>query len=286
MTIDERGRSAGARLRSLHEADAHLSDRLPDLLERARRRRLTRAALASAAAVVLLGGAGMVLLGTPSDQTKQPSDAPTVSQTAPAGVCQQPFMHCAADGRLTMDFAVPVTWRPIGDFNHHLTYITDGNSHLFLVGSYRTNLDRASGVTIGEGVRAVTTDRLAQIDRSVPGGAQALAQWLAGRGFLDASTVRHTTLDGRDAWTVQVHEKQRQSYVATCNSATVRCMPLLAPAAQPGIVLGSYPGMVARYTFVDLPGSGTAVVWSWDFLGGRTLDRNQAIVDTISFADR
>jgi hypothetical protein len=63
----------------------------------------------------------------------------------------------------------------------------------------------------------------------------------------------------------------------------------LASVAQPDPAAPTFGGgmaawgtLKARYTLLDVPGAGVAVIWSWTFDRLAVLDDNQAFVDSVT----
>ena len=47
--------------------------------------------------------------------------------------------------------------------------------------------------------------------------------------------------------------------------------------------MAAWSTLKARYTLMDVPGAGVAVIWSWTFDRSAVLDGNQAFVDSVTF---
>jgi hypothetical protein len=286
MTIDQRARSAGANLRSAHADNPDVTESYPRLLVTIHRRAWMRVI---AAGVVLAGAAGGigVALSRVDDVVAGPVAEPPATSAGVERTCEQTFFHCGGGSRITMSLPVPATWIVKPPFSRHLHFVTEaGTGQLVLTESYRKDTAQLAGVTVAEGVRATKADHPADIDPSAPTHARALAEWVSRRPFLRSGTVQRTPVGRLPAWTVQVQLRAPGRLgVADCNQLTIRCMPVLIMPDAASTVLGAWGPMIARYTFVDVPGAGPTVIWSWTF--GHTdhaLHENQSLVDSLRFA--
>jgi hypothetical protein len=62
-------------------------------------------------------------------------------------------------------------------------------------------------------------------------------------------------------------------------------MPVLILPEAGSTVLGAWGPMIARYTFVNVPGAGPTVIWSWTFgATDHALEGNQSLIDSLRFA--
>jgi hypothetical protein len=293
MTIDQRGRQAGASVRAqLDRIDVDGS--LDALLVSVRRRQYLRTAAAVAAvAAVVIGGLTVRDAVTRAD-VPPTSDTPSIG---PTGQCQQAFLQCEAGGRYTVRMQTQVTWTQPRSFAPQLDYLTGPHGdHAVMVQAYRRGQHIAAGVVVAdpvfaarvvgpsgggsffEGLKAVAPDR------SVGRGAHALAVWLSQRPYLIASAVERATIDGHPAWTVEVRLRNPgRPAVAFCNGW--HCTPLLSIAeGSVRRTLGIWDDAISRYTFFDLGGAdGTTAIWSFSFDGEKALAVNQALIDTIHF---
>ncbi|HEY7043979.1 MAG TPA: hypothetical protein VH419_09960 [Nocardioidaceae bacterium] len=283
MKIDERGRTAGAALRSSTTQDLPVAAHYEQLITTARRHHRLRVAAVAAAVATLIGGAGYALANAPRDADLAPTDQPPATSTPPQSDCDSPYLRCTAGGRITMQMPVPVSWTVGPQFDREPQALVDsGTSQVYLGENYQR--DATAGVTVAEGVQPVRATSQAEPASGVPADARSVAQWVADRPFLDASAVQHTTVDGVDAWTVRAatRDPSRQG-VARCNGGRFTCMPLLSLTKFPADTLGVWDTMISQYTFVDLPGAGVTMIWSWSFDGERSFVANQQVVDSIRF---
>jgi hypothetical protein len=288
MNLDQRAHNAGAALRSAHANNPDVSESYPRLLVAVRRRALMRvvaAALVVAAATA--GGVGIALSRSDTVGPGPVEEPPATSSPGVARTCAQTFFHCGGGSRITMSLPVPATWTVKPPFSRHLHFVTEaGTGQLVLAESYRNDTPQPAGVTVAEGVRATKADRLADIDPTAPASARGLAEWVSRRPFLRSGAVQRTPVGGLPAWTVQVRLRAPGRLgVADCNQLTTRCMPVLAMPAPNSTVLGAWGPMIARYTFVNVPGAGPTVIWSWTFgATHRALNANQSLIDSLRFA--
>lgn len=279
MSIEELARAATVDLRTRTAADleAGLDAVLATHSRRHRRSRVT-IALAAAAAVAAAWWGGASLGGHAGGP--EPAPAPTVPVPRQS-LCQSSMVTCLGTPR-TYGFAldVPVTWHvPRG-------YGVDSGAGATtqMVESYWRHHGNAAGVTVLEGVSAPSRTGDAAL-RGGPTTANGFVHWLAARPYLVASTPRRTTIDGRPGWQVRVSLKPHAGAGPGRCAEPIegfRCYPVTYQDVR--TITGIWGDMVADYTAFDLPGSGTAVVWSWAF--GRdaaALDRNQQLVGGLSW---
>jgi hypothetical protein len=288
MRIDERGRQAGASLRT-EIGRIDVDRNLDALLVSVRRRQYLRTAAAvAAAAVVVIGG---LTVREAVNRAEVPPTSNDPSSTEPTGQCQQAFLQCGAGGRYTVRMQTQMTWTLPANFDRSLHDSTDAQGTKALsIESYRSERHTTAGVTVAADVIAARTSPnsfgAVVADWAAPTDAHGLATWLSTRPYLIASDVRESTVGGRHAWTVHVRMRHpRQDGPAVCN-LQFYCTPVLSIAGDPGKhFLGSWGSIVSDYTFIDLRGVGTAAIWSWSFSGNKTLSGNQALIDTIRFGD-
>ncbi len=274
MNVDDLARRAGRELREgVHvDADAAL-DELHRAAPRRRRAHVVVALATAAAALALAIGAGQLLEGsqrTPDavDRPTKPS-APKVQQ--PVTACRNPLVSCLDDHRYQYALPTPMTWTVPRGFG--TPYSGIGPT---LVETYR--LDDTGGVTVVEGVRAATAHESPRPVASV-GSAHELVRWIARRPFLSSSVIRRSELDGLPAWSVEVDVKPGSpDGPASCTGQGIPCYPLLYEPG--GAFTGAWDGITGRYTAVDLPGSGVAVVWTWTFTGEMPVE-SDTLVDSI-----
>jgi hypothetical protein len=275
MTIEDLARAASADLRShtTTDLDAGLDAVLATHSRRRRQSRVT-IALAAAAAVAAAWWGGASFSGHPT----APEPAPAPSPTSPSGVtvCADKLVTCLGDRTYRFALDRPVTWQIPHGFG-----VNSGVGATSLeVESYARS--GSSGVTVMESVRAASPASLAA--SGVPATADAFVHWLADRPYLRASAARRTTFDGRPAWRVRVAVKRHQgSGPGRCGGVPTAGEPCHPIVYQDGAIAGLWSDMTADYTALDVPGSGTMVVWSWAF-GHDTaaLARNRSLVAGIS----
>jgi hypothetical protein len=287
MNLDQRARTAGAVLRSAHAKDPDVSESYPRLLVTIRRRAWMR--VVAAALVLTAAAAGGVDIALSRSDTvgAGPAAEPSATSSGIERTCGQVFFHCGGGSRITMSLPVPATWTVRSPFSRHLRVVTEaGTGQLILAESYRNDTPQPAGVTVAEGVRATKADHLADIDPTAPTSARGLAEWVSRRPFLRSGAVHKSSVGGLPAWTVQVRLRAPGRLgVADCNQLTTRCMPVLIMPAARSTVLGAWGPMIARYTFVKVPGAGPTVIWSWTFGDtDRALVENQSLIDTLRFA--
>src|SRR3954447_6471217 len=264
VMIDALARTAAddVRTATLGDAEAGLADLH---VRQASHRR--RALIATAAAVVLAGGvgAGVATMVTRADRGHTPAPAHPVTRGDGAHledpVWQTLRVRCLGNGTYRFGLVQPVDWATAPGF----TTNAGSGATAWMVESYR-RAGPVAGVTVMERVQASTPDG----SRPAPGvaeGPRAFVQWVAGRPFLDAGAITHTTLDGHPAWQVRVvTTRDARPGTARCNN--VRCH---AVTYQPDKRTTGMPqDTAAEYTAFRAPGGGTTVVWSWIF--SRDLD--------------
>jgi hypothetical protein len=293
MSIDERGQRAGTDLRAKRE-QVDVEGRLDDLFVTVRRRRRVGAVVAVAAVAAVIVGAGVVVQSVATQADPPPTTSPDQTvQNTQSVQCNLAFVQCQSDRRFTVQLSsTEMTWQlpPAFDRNMNPVAAADGNTGL-MVESYRTDGSITAGVTVAgsvEGARRLPDESGAVVaDRRAPTGAQGLATWVSQRPFFRASTVRSTSVDGRDAWTVETRMRNPHAGGPTsCANSRFSCTPVLLLAdSLTGYFIGSWESMISRYTFVNLPRGQTAVIWSWSFSGEKDLEGNEALVDTIQFVD-
>jgi hypothetical protein len=286
MSIEQRARSAGATLRSAHANDPDASETYPRLLDAIQRRARMRVIAAAVVLTAAAGGVGVALSRSDSVDVA-PIGKPPATSAGVALPCEQVFFHCGAGSKITMSLPVPATWTVQSPFARDLHVVTEpGTGQLLLAEFYRKDTAQPAGVTVAEGVRATKADHFANVDPSAPTSARALANWVSRRPFLRSSAVQKTPVGGLPGWTVQVRLRAPAGTgVAKCNGLTTRCMPVLVLRDAPRTVLGAWGPMIARYTFVSVPGAGPTVIWSWTFGDtNHALKGNQALIDSLRFA--
>ncbi len=283
MTIDDRARAAGARLRSEASLGADLDTSFQALLDTVHRRQRTRLIAVAAAVSLIVGGLtfGLTSMWRATEAGPADHSKPAVSSSAIS--CGLAYFTCTGQ-RITVNMAVPFSWSPSSHFDPYLHYVPDRtDTRLLLVQSDRSDSGVRGGVTVLEDVEPLKYTRLTVEDTTAGKGANALAAWLSRRPYLDTSPPRQTSVDGLHAWTVQARLKRaRQQGPSTCNYGFV-CAALFAARDGEGAFLGIWNDLVGNYTFVDVPGAGTTVIWSWTFGDSAALAGNQPLVNSIRF---
>jgi len=209
---------------------------------------------------------------------------------APSGLsndpCALPVVTCSASRtHMTFKMAVPMSWTRPDNFTSDVMNIRSNQLGSTVVSIDARRKDVSGGVDLAMPVRAAGANGPLGPKQGGPTNARAFAQWIAARPFVDASPVTRGTLGGRQAWAVQVTVKPGIRGDG-CNP-NANWIDLLW-----GVGDNSYPAqfiwkcMTARYTFVDIPGAGTASVWDWTFDDPSTLAGNQPLIDSITFAAR
>jgi hypothetical protein len=241
-----------------------------------------------ATAVVLLAalstgwfGRGMVT----GDRTA-PAVSPTPPVTTPslgvlhggpwARLCQADNVTCLGHRTYRLELAAPVRWHlPEG------SEVANGGPTTDYVETYWTHRGNRAGVSVLENVRAAATGPVPGPAPGVSATASGFVHWLAARPFLVSSEPRRMTLAGHQDWQTRVRLRGGEPPGPGACTNGFACYPVTTNGPA---ITGIWDDMVADYTAVDLPGHGTAVVWSWAF-GHDTaaLARNQVLVDGISW---
>ena len=274
MSVEDLARAASGDLRTRTSADADAGLKAV-LATHSRRRRQSRVTIALAAVATV---AALWWGGASFGHTAAPEPAPAPSPTSPPApfVCADEMVSCLGDRTYRFSLDRPVKWQIPRGYGVG----SGAGATTRMVESYwRTGL---SGVTVMEGVRVASRASLAA--PGVPATADGFVHWLANRPYLQASALRRTTFDGRPAWHVRVAVKpHRGAGPGRCAGGRVLGVPCHPITYQDGAVTGVWSDMIADYTAVDVPRSGTVVVWSWAF-GHDTaaLDRNHSLVAGIS----
>lgn len=240
-----------------------------------RRRTQSRWAMGLAvAAAVLAAWWGGTTFGHHAATPQPAPPVPVPTQVA----CPSGHVRCLGQGTYRFALASPVVWRIPRGFGVD----SGGGATSGMVESYWHHRGIASGVTVLEGVRAAARTAHPAPAPGVPGTAAGFVQWLASHSYLHASTPRRTTVAGHPAWAVRVSLNPHAAPgPATCTGGN-RCYPVTIQSGDS--VTGIWGDMVADYTAFDLPGSGTAVVWSWSFAHDTSaLTRNRELVAGLSW---
>jgi hypothetical protein len=278
MSIEELARTASTDLLTHTSAD-------PDagldavLAAHSRRHRHSRAAtaIAAVAAVAVTWWGGASFGGHAAD--REPTPGPSVP-TRTKAVCQSALVTCLGTRTYRFALDVPVTWHVPRGFGVD----SGAGATTIMVESYWRHHGHPAGVSVLEGVSAPSRTGESASVHAGPATPDSFVHWLATRPFLVASTPRRTTIDGRPAWLVRVSLKPHAGAGADrCLGASgVPCHPLTYQDVR--TTTGIWGDMVADYTAFELPGNGTAVVWSWAF-GHDTaaLAHNQQLVGGLSW---
>ncbi len=275
MTTDPRTRAAVDDLWASTVADPDVG--LASLMEvQCRRRRQSRMSTAALVAVaVALAWWGGSTFSTHRSVTPDPALVPSNQTQTQDTVCAKDRVICRGGRDYRFALSSPVDWHiPV----HYGVASGDGVTPS-MVESYSLRPEGGSGVTVMEGARAASRS-----SGEVPGGpttGKGFVRWLASRPFLTASTPRRTTIDGRDAWQVRVALRPHLPQgTGMCNGA-FQCYPIISVG---GGMTGIWRGVLADYTAFDLPGAGTAVVWSWSLDDDpKALEHNQTLVNGLSW---
>lgn len=283
MTTDPRTRAAVEGLWAHTVADPH--EGLTALMEaHARRRTHLRMTATLAAAMVVLAAlaAGWIGRGMLTGDRVAPAVKPPVPVTTPplpvngTSLCEAGNVVCLGHRTYRFAMVAPVRWHIPEPLE-----VSNGGPTTDNVETHWTHHGNVAGVSVLEDVRAAATRPVPAAAAGVPATASGFIHWLAARPFLVASTPRPATLGGHAGWHVRVRLRGGQALgPATCVNRFL-CYPVTTDGPSTS---GIWADMVADYTAVDLPGHGTAVVWSWAF-GHDTaaLARNRAAVDGISW---
>jgi hypothetical protein len=281
--IDDLARVAVDDLRTATRSDVEAG--LLEVYAGHQRRRSQNLWMAAAALVLALGvgwwgGHAMTDRGPATPQPIKPPPHVVHHKT-----CSGP-VRCLGDSTYRFALTRPVTW--------HIPYGYDVNSGTgatdWLVESYAQTgsegggpyqYDTVAGVTVLEGVRAPSADGRS-VRSDVPDTPRAYVSWLAGRPFLETSSVERTQVDGLTAWHVRVTLAHGAGLgPAVCNNQSA-CYPMTVTPDHH--VTGIWSDMVADYTAFRVPGAGTTVVWSWAFAHDKTaLVRNRTAVRGLSW---
>ena len=291
MTGDPRTKAAVDELWA--RTAAHPEDGLTTLFETvSRRRRQSRLRLATATAVAVLAAWwGFTTFGDVSATPPAPMH-PSVPTRPSPGPCHTLYVTCLGDRTYRFGLYRPVDWHIPDGYG-----VNSGDgANIRLVESYGLGSRSGSGVTVLE--RARPASQSGSLAPGVPDTASGFVHWLASRPFLEATTPRQTTIDGRSAWQVRVQLKPHLGPGPQWCNTTQPCYPIthqefVTDQGSTGLqsaITGIWGDMTADYTAFDLSGGpttqqkGPTVVWSWAF-GHDTaaLDRNHALVDGLSW---
>jgi hypothetical protein len=285
VKLDDVARRASRELREVESAET-----APDFGEfqhLATSRRRARIALAAATLAVLLGvvtGATQWLDTGSSRRSGEPAQqaSPTPPQETTAAVdeigCLHPRITCGIGQQLYgVDLDVDLTWKLVHNFG--APYSGGGPTATF-VESYLAG--REAGVSVFEQVQVAAQQRSPRALADIR-TAQEFITWVSERPYLQASSVRRTTLSGQRAWTVDVRVPHDTPAGPGRCTSHIACHPVIYQFAEGNPwIAGLWGGMTARYTAIDLDGAGITVVWSWSFEGDIPWESDE-MVDTIRF---
>lgn len=291
MSVDDRLRNGLKFEPTGHRVEV---ERLLGEIERSatqrRRRRIGTVLLAAACVVGLL----VVLLSPGSDTRRsvpptQPSSDDTTSAIVSSIACNTALFVCVDGVPRAMTMGTTVRWDGGPSFRKETALFTANKrfDEVLLVELDRLDLDvdQYAGVDIVQRVRAASMTRTGRSDPRVPVDARAIAEWLAQRPDLRTSPVRSETIDGRPAWSVTVRTKvPDKDAIVRCNDR-FECTPILhVTGAGEESTQGLFEGLVTRFTFLEVPGSGVVSIWSWALPDDeRLLKGNRALIQSIEF---
>ena len=268
MSIDDLARTATDQL--AHSATRGLdTDDMLSRLHRSRRRRSAARALAVLLLVVLAGGVVLAQRTQPTVPANDSHDRPRYS--APA--CQLPTVTCLGDRRLRVDLRLPLTFTVPPSFGMNPTVTRTG------VELYRRD-DLYTGVAVMQDAVPARFDTSWTRDETAGVTAASMAQWLADRPFLRRTAVTPRTVAGRTVW--RVTGSLRPNAELPGPPPTGHGFRQ-APAFVSGdLRLGYTTTLLASATFVDQPGGGVTVIWSWNSAGDPVpLPGNDALIDAL-----
>jgi hypothetical protein len=277
MSIEELARAASTDLctRTSADADAGLDAVLATHSRRRRQSRVT-ISLATVAAVAATWWGGATFGGHATDREPTGPSVPVPSQA----LCQSPMVSCLGTRTYRFALDIPVTWHVPRGFGVN----SGSGATTLMVESYWRHHGNPAGVSVLEGVSAPSRTGESASPHGGPATPDGFVHWLAARPYLVASTPRRTTIDGRPAWQVRVSLKPHAGAgLDRCAGPSgIPCHPLTYQDVR--TTTGIWGDMVSDYTAFDLPGSGTAVVWSWAF-GHDTaaLAHNEQLVGGLSW---
>ena len=278
MSIDDLAREAAADARRQAVQRVDTGSMLGQLHRMRRTRNIASVvSVLGLVAVVLLGGGLLArqydTASIPLPPATQPTPTASAARSIPNDGCSDEVVTCLGDDRYHLALQVPVTVTVPGNFDSNFN-VWDTTS----LEVYRNDF-KTVGVTVLESPVPVLDDGSATRDVSAGSTAEAQAAWLAQRPFLGHTHVTRTTLDGRTAWRVTGTLKPGAKLT------TRKTAQMVAPTFFGGTAKAGYwPGLVAEYTLVDVPGSGVTVIWSWAvYEHSRVLRANQPLIDSMHF---
>lgn len=275
VSIDALARRLSERAREDVEESLDVVDRLGDLHAVRRRRRLTQGA-AGLVALAAVGGVTLGVLSPPTEDQVPPGGtglAVRVEDTCP----DSDVVECLDGSTVLVRSEVPYTFT-IPEGMHRIVAGTAASVDLY------SEEPEESGITILSGVEPPGRSRVE--------GAEELAQWVASRDFVSATPVVRRFLNDLATWTLDVRPAgDGLGRAGACNFVQDSCQPVLEEPARLRWQTGLWNGTLSRYTFLDVPGLGIVVVWSWVFqdgdlpwyLEGAVLDRHEALTGSLDF---
>ena len=134
-----------------------------------------------------------------------------------------------------------------------------------------------------EGAVPVRDDSSWTRDPAAGTTAASVAQWLAGRAFLQNTSIVRTRVGSLQAWRVTGSLRPGAPLPASKGDFTVG--PTFKNDAA---TAGFATNLTGDYTVLDVPGVGLTVIWSWTTQPDdrSILDDSQATVDGLAFATR
>ena len=269
MTLDARGRAATTDLRraTTQRVDPMIMLNELERNSRAKTRKNVIAAVAAAAALIAGGLFVARAVGGTTEQRPAGGQPSTHASPSCAG---GPTVTCVGANRYRVALTVPVTVTVPANFQPGLQVF-----NATTIEDYQTGDIANTGVTVQEDAVPTRNDASETRDPAAGTTALSMASWLAHRPFAVPTTVVRTTVQGRPAYQVDIVLKKGAPLLGMHNTD---------PAAPTfGTGMAAWSTLKARYTLMDVPGAGVAVIWSWTFDRSAVLDGNQAFVDSVTF---
>jgi hypothetical protein len=273
MSIDQLARRAGADLRAsvLRDVDVDLAfAALEETWRRRRRARVLTVGLTVAAAVTA------VLALVPFSE---PATGPQPSHPAARYCLGTEFVLCPAPDVVEVEATVP--------YDVHLPKAFRGDPGVTKAPEWVEFYQRTPGVPGSQaGVTVLTGVDPARSTEHLE--ARQLADWVAGRSFLQPTSVEQTSIDGLPAWRVDatLRPGEPRSPRSWCRSIDFQCRALLRlDVGDPDWgETGPRRSVVGYYVFVDVPGPRTVAIWSWASDGNTAgLSVNDELIGGLSF---
>ncbi len=273
MSIDQVARRAGTDLRVsvMRDVDVDLSfAALEGTWRRRRQARVLTVALTVAAAVT-----AVLALVPFSEQTKS---APQPSQSAALYCLGTEVVMCPAPDVVEVKATVP--------YDAHLPKAFLGDPGVSKAPEWVEFYQRTPGVSGSQaGVTVLTGVDPARSTEHLE--ARQLADWVAGRSFLHATSVEQTSVDGLPAWRVDatLRPGEPRSQRSWCRGIDFQCRALLRlDDGDPDWEAGPRRSVVGYFVFVDAPGPRTVAIWSWASEGNTAgLSVNDELIGGLSF---